>query len=740
MSILNKDSELIRDGRKEPLKNVEAPLRDQIPDKLAKKLDELEIGQKIKDIWSQGNANRTAWLERQREYLQDWDEFLESTAEGPFAGSSSLHIPIPLIVAKTLHARFLQALLGIDPPFVVKPRTEASVERAELVQDLLSYTLKDWANRYKGVEDVVDQFLWSWVTTGSGVMKARWDVEYERFVDVRPVQKPAAPRFEIDEQGNEVSIPQFRVVEEEVAVSEKCFEGPCLEFVHNEDLLIIGGQGDPQVADSVHHRTRPTASELLTLVDRKVFREEETEEAIASGADNEAGGQGTEIKQQRALNAGKGQLDTSSDLDRYEVIESYLKVDVDGSGINSNVVVWTHLKTGKILRATYLKRVNKAGTRPFFKIDFHKRPGQDYGVGIIEMIAPLTKELDTMHNLRIDYGMVSTMPFGFFRPTSSIDPKTIELRPGMLIPVDNPQDVYFPNLGNRTSFGFQEEASLMSYIERITTVNDFTLGAMSGTQGATRTATGVRGLMGESNSNLDVYLRRMNRGWKSALQYLFSMLQQRLPSGLEFRVTGEAGNDYFRTIKTPLEIAGQFDFELSANSANSNKTLNQEVAATIMQATASPLDVQLGIVTPLERYEAIKLYFKSLGVKDFGKFARKPVGIERVLSPEEIANRVLRGVPVPVTPEQDHQGFLAYFEEIFKTDELLGQFTEEQAMALATQAKQHEQMLGALQAQEAQQANANQMKINGQQGGMASPFQPGTLNGAVIAQPEFPAA
>jgi hypothetical protein len=738
MSILNKDSELIRDGRTQPLKDVEAPLRDQVVDKLVNKLDELEIGQKVKDIWSQGNSNRTAWLERQRNHLQDWDEFLESSAEGPFAGSSSLHIPMPLIVAKTLHARFLQALLGIDPPFVVKPRTEASVPRAELVQDLMNYCLRDWCNKYKGIDETVDLWIWGWITTGSGVMKARWDVEYERFVDVRPVQKPAAPRFEIDEQGNEITIPQFRVVEEEVPVSEKCFEGPCFEFVHHEDLLIIGGQGDPQVADSVHHRTRPTASELLTLVDRKVFREDETLEAIESGADNEAGGIGTDIKQQRALNAGKGTIDSASDLDRYEIIESYLKVDVDGSGINSNVVVWTHLKTGKILRATYLRRINKAGTRPFFKIDFHKRPGQDYGVGIIEMIAPLTKELDAIHNLKLDYGILSTMPFGFYRPTSSIDPKTIELKPGMLIPVDDPAAISFPNIGNRTSFGFQEEASLMSFIERLTTVNDFTLGAMSGTQGATRTATGVRGLMGESNANLDVYLRRLNQGWKAMLQYLFNLLQQRLPPGLEFRVTGDAGNDYFRTVKSSAELSGMFDFEVSPNSANSNKTIQQEVAAVLYQSTASPLDVQLGIITPFERYNAVKNYFKTMGVKDFGQYVRKPEGMEYLPTPEEITNRVLRGVPVPVTPDLDHQGFLAYFEQIFNDDQLLGQFSEEQALALAAQAKKHEGMVQALQQMQAQQANVAQMRTNAQAGTQVSPFQ--TLPGAVIAQPELPVA
>jgi hypothetical protein len=739
MAILNQDQDLVNNGRTKPLKDVEAPLRDQIPEKLAQKLDDLNIGEKVRKIWEAGNNNRAEWLNRQEKYLQNWDEFLVASADGAFEGASDLHIPMPLIVAKTLHARFLQALLGIDPPFTVKPRTEASVERAEMVQDLMGYTINEWANWRQGVAQAVDLWLWDWVTTGSGILKARWDVQYERFVDVVQVQKPGPTFYQYDQEGNEIETPTMKMVEEEQEQTYLCYEGPVFEFVNNEDLLIIGGAGDPQLADSTHHQQWLTASDLLTLVDRRVFREDEVMDVIEGGPDNVAGQTGSDIKQMRSQNAGKGQLDHDSDLDRYRIIESYLKIDVDGSGINSHVVTWTHPKSGKLLRATYLRRINKAGERPFFKIDFHQRSGQDYGVGIIEMLYPLSRELDAMHNMRIDYGMISNMPIGFYRPTSNLEPKEIQLRPGMMIPLNNPQaDVYFPNWGSRTAFGAQEEGAIMTLIERLTTVSDFSLGVLSGNQGATRTATGVRGLLGESNSNLDVYLRRLNRGWKQAIEYLFHMLQQRLPKGLEFRVTGEAGTDYFRQVRGAEDIAGDFDFDISPNSANSNKQIQQETAALILQQTASPLDIQLGIVTPLERYEALKAYYKSLGIKDHGKYARKPEGIMRIFTPEEEANRVLRGVSVPVTPEMDHQGFIQYFEEIFKSDEILGQFTEDQAKALKAQAVQHERMMAALEQMQAQQNNAQQMRLNGQQSGAQSSPGQNPFAGATIAQQPVP--
>ncbi len=712
MSQINDDKKVLLDGRKNKLKGAEAPLRDQAPKGLLDKLEDLEVGRKVKSIWSAGNANRAAWLERQEDYLADWDEFLEATATGAFEGSSNLHIPMPFQVAKTMHARFLQALLGIDPYFTTKPRTEAAVERAANVQDLMAYTLKDWINEYEGCEEVVDGWIWDWITTGCGLMKARWDSRYERFVDVQQVAKDAS-YYDVDEQGNEIKVPKTEMVDQEVPVTREKWNGPMLDAKRPEDVLIVGGGGDPKKADAVIDQYDLTASELWTLADQKKFELEAVEETIEAGPDGAAAADTTGIKQQRAENAGRASIDVDSDLDRYKILEAYLRLDVDGSGINTDVVVWVHYRSGRILRATYLHRINKSGERPFFKIDYHKRPDQDYGIGLIEILHPLSKEMDAIHNMRIDAGLLSTIPFGFYKPTSSIEPATLQISPGALIPLDDPQsDIYFPNLGNRTAFGFQEEQAIQTMVERLTGVNDMGLGAMTGAQGATRTATGARALLGEQNANLDVYLRRLQRGWKRCLKYLLHMLQQRMPDGFAFRVTGETGQDYWRYIKTQQDICGDYDFEISPNTTDSNPQIQMQTAQEILQLVLNPLAMQMGIVAPGNVYEAYKQMFKAKGVKDFGRYITKPADYTYLPTPMEEINRILRGIEVPVLPQSDHEGYLTVFEEILGSDELLGQFDEQAAVMLAVQAKKHEEMMAALQAQQAQVANMNQMQQN----------------------------
>jgi hypothetical protein len=729
MSELNKDKEVLAKGRKNALKDVEAPLRDQIPSKLLAKLRDLEAGSKLTSMWTLGNANRSSWLARQQQYLSDWDEFLEATSDGAFEGSSNLHIPMPFIVAKTLHARFLQALLGIDPPFTTKARLESAMgERALIIQETMEYALREWANNYEGAYESLDEWVWQWVTTGCGILKQRWEVEYTRFLDVETVIEAAAPKSVIGEDGTEVLIPQTKTKEKEVYRTKKKFEGPVFETMFNEDFLMIGGGGNPQKADACFHQTFMTASELWTLVDRKVFDEDAVREIINAGADSKTNDVSS-IKDQRAQNAGKASVESSAELDRYRILESYVKMDVDGSGINSDLVVWLHPRTNNLCRANYLYRMNSAGERPFFKIDFHKRKGEDYGIGLIEILHPLSVEMDAIHNMRIDFGLLSTMPFGFYRPMSSIDPETINLEPGVLIPVENPQsDVYFPNLGNRTSFGFQEEAALQNMVERLTGVSDMSLGLLN-QQGAARTATGARAILGEANSNLDVHLRRLNQGWKKALDYLLHMIQQRIPEGFSFRVTGDDGENYWANVRHKDDLEGDFDVEVNPNSATSNKGIQLENAQQLVQMTSNPLDIQLGVITPQSRYEALKYYMSALGVKDYGRFIQSPK-TPRIFTPKEEVNRILRGVPTPVTPEGDHEGFIQYVEFLQKNPEILAQYAPEDFARLVAQANQHAQMLQALEEMAAQQRNASQMQNNAAMSAQQAPLsvQPGGNN------------
>jgi hypothetical protein len=710
---LNDDKKPVVEGRRNTFEGEvpTASLRDQIPKKLLRQLNDLNIGQQVAELWNSGNANRSEWLDNQTKLMHEFEEFVAPIYDGAYSWSSTIHLPVAYTICRTFHSRMFGALTSFDPPFTVAARQEANTDRAPMIQGLMRYLVRDWANDYQGIEDVLDRWLWVWVTSGRGVLKARWEKKYSRILDVVQVRKPVTREIP-DGKGEMQPVTAIEMVEEEQEVIVTDFNGPQVEMVLPEDILIIGGDGDPNRADAVLHQQYLTASDLWQLVDQDIFDADAVKKVIEGGGALKSSDITGAIKQERAEVSQAAGIDVSYDDERYQVIEAYIKKVVDKSGIASDIVVWVNPTTRAVLRASYLRRLSQSGKRPFACIDFHRRTDTQHPVGLVELTYSLTKEMDAIHNMRLDFGLISTLPFGYYRANSSLTQTKIAIEPGSLTPVDNPAtDIFFPNLGNRTSWGMQEEGTLYQYIERMTSVSDLSLGIL-GAQGASRTATGSRIVANENNSNLDIYLKRMNRGFKQLLHLLFEQVQQRIEPGFAFRVLGEDGNAYYETIKSREEICGMYDFELEPSSAASNKQVQVDTAQQVYQLTSNPLDIQLGIITPSERYAAIKNLMQAMGIKNWSKFVRQPQGFSRLFTPEEIANRTLAGIDVKLGPEQDLPGIVSYIQYMFDTDEIMGQFQEDAIVKLRRKQMEAEQMLAALQEQQAQAAVAQQMNNN----------------------------
>lgn len=701
------------EGRKNKLPtDIQEALIERPEKKLLRQLQDENYGQSVIEMWRVGNAHRSEWLTRHEAFLDEIDEFIEPIYNRPSDWASAIHLPIALVIAKAYHARFFSAIFSQDPPFTVAARKGANTDREALIEDLMRYAVKDWANDYNGIDDEIDKALWAWITRGVWLTKTSWEKRYSQFKDVITTQRPKIAVVK-GPNGEDVVVQTTEDVEAEEDVTITEFDGPIMRCVQPEDLVLIGSD-DPDKADAVIESVYLTASDLFTMADRGVFDKDAVSKVTSTSGDYKMHEQKDGIKIRQSENAGMaGTRASSAELTRYHILECYCKKDVYGSGINSEIVVWVHESTGEVLRATYLHRINsKTKKRPYSKVDFYKRPNQIYGAGLVELIYSLTKEIDALNNMAVDFGLISSMPFGYIRATASTGNVAIPIEPGALMPIDNPnQDVFFPNIGNRGGWASGQIQFLYSIIERLTGLSDISFGVL-GAQGAARTASGVRAVMSESNTNLDIFLRRINRGLKKVYKQMLALVQEKMPAGLEFRILGDDGAAYFRQVKSRDEIAGNFDFELEPNSQASNPQVKIDNAQQIYQLTANPIDIQLGLITPIQRYEAVKNLLQAIGIRDFSRFIQKPPQQQRAYSPEEMANRVLAGYPLQLTPMDDLQGFIEYGQYIIDTDELIGQFNQDQAILLASKIQEAMQLLQAMEQAAKQQAVSNQMQRN----------------------------
>jgi hypothetical protein len=746
MSTIQNDFEKIQFRSRKPDKDstqtlddiMKVSLRDATVENLLEKVTEQQIGLKVQKMWLQHKAHVEEHNQRMVK-LQMWDEYLDDV-DMAYDGTSNIHIPMPMVVLKTFHARMFQALFSVDPPFSVRAMQEAYQDDVDMVYGLMSWTLGEWCNFNEGVEAVADRWLWNWAGWGNGAMKVRWERKFTRYMDVEDVyiQGPSLYEVVIDpDKGTveEVESPQVIRSQRERAVTELVFEGPVLEYVNKEDLAIIGGR-DIQRCDAVIHREWLTSDQLQSLALQRVFDSDTVDEIIKGGPHSETSKPGNQMATDREIQSGIATKDIPEDLSRYEILEAHLEVDINNDGLNESIIVWVDGQSGKELRATYLHRVFRGGKRPFVNIEFLPREGHGYAMGLLELIFPLSVELDMIHNIKVDIGIMAAQPIGFYRAATGMDPVKLKIKPGDLIPVDDPSShVFFPNLGDRSGFFKDEEAILLQHVERLTAINDINTSTL-GRQGAARTATGVAQLVSENSANLDIFIKRMQRGWRQVLRLVWAMLQQRLPDGLEFRATGKDGKQYFKSVNR-MDIQQRVDFALEANSANSNRQIQLENSMQVLSQTMNPLFMQLGIVEPDNVYEALKDYFLALGRKDYARFIKKKnLQTQMQLTAEEELRRVLSGKTVQITPDMDHQGFMDLAEEVIAQDNALQLYGQNALDAVKAQIQQHQALMEAMQAQAAQAAQANQQGAN--QMGVAGGIQPGqnpflNLNNAAMA-------
>lgn len=672
--------------------------RYRIPEKLKrtpkKKLKEL--AQHILDEIDRNEHARSAFMQRIAKYRESWRNLDNAGLNITIDGQHDEHIPLIFEKGKTMHARIYQAVFGIDPFFVLKPRKAVDAKLQKTKESILSYVFKTYMNKYEGMEEVGDTDILNFVYDGTAITKHGWCREVKKYVDV---EETLVEPIELDENGEPA------VEETEVEVERIEYDGPIMECRPIEAVRIIGPRVESiEDADMVADEQEYTKSKLIKLSRQGFFLSSAVDMVLSkvqpTNKDNRGGSDQLLRNQMQRI---ADMLRDDEGKDTYRVFETYLSYDIDDDGIDEDLVVWVEEQTKTILRITYLDRVSLNGKRPFVLKKFIPAEGTPYGIGFGEILYGINRLLDYIANQRLDAGTFQTFPWFFFTASSGLDAGDMVIGPGKGIPVDDPSQVVFPRVNGTTQYSFNEESLITKYAERASGISEFAQGQIGG-QGATRTATGTASLVQELNTNLDIFIRRYQRGFKKNLGFVDKQVQELLPLGLEFTVIGN--NQDLRQIKFKdrKAIAWDADFELVGNSINSNKAIERETASQILQTQLNPIVLQIGLVDAEKIYNGIKNLFQKLEIKDIDSFLVAPP--ETQMSPftaKDEINMIVSGVKPPIQSADKHEEKLAFYQAFEDSDEF--GFLEEESIPLYMEAKSaHEQFAQAITAQQGQAA------------------------------------
>ena len=350
--------------------------------------------------------------------------------------------------------------------------------------------------------------------------------------------------------------------------------------------------------------------------------------------------------------------------------------DIDGDGIDEDVIFWV-LKEHKILlRAKLLTEIYPGSRprRPLVSKPFIPVRGRWTGISLLEIMEGLHDSIKQFFDQTADAGTISNSPFGFYRASSALKPDIIRMSPGELYPLQDPKrDIEFPNLGNQAqAFGINMIGLLTNMEERLTMIGDLQLGRVpAGRSSALRTASGMAMLQGQGEERPERILRRFFSGLSEIWEQIHELNQVFLPEGKKFRLLGmkRKGEDPFQEIADRETIRGKFQFQFSATVLNTNKGILQQSLVTMLGTFVNDLMLQLGIIQPDGIYRLSRDVAEAFGL-DADKYLDEPTPgarSKRIFAEEAVSvivgDAIPDGEPAEAGGAQEHLQKLVAFSE-----------------------------------------------------------------------------
>lgn len=735
-----------------------------------------EIAKRVVDFYTDDMAGRSADRDRR---IQRYAKF-RMWSEGkdwPWVGASDLGLPDLMEKSQRVQDTLCNAVLGSRPNVIGAQATlKANKEKEDTIDQLIDY---QFFVECKG-EFKIGQLAEAYVNDGVFTTFVPWVKEkrdvcerseypypdetqdffdylqsivvemYPEAVDLYPMSEPDDPGADgwnwcvVPTEGEKVTVSFFTedndndepdVIFAQVKKYVVTHDGPVVIPLDYDDVLYpagvenlqIPGPSNPGGSPHVILRSSPTIDEVkrqaaIGYYDLLTPEDIERLQPQAAPASDEV--------KKHALNTIQGQASPGEPKDKSQGTVTRLlcfdRYDLDGDGLAEDVIFWVLLEPKLVCRARYLTEEFPARVprRPLASPPpFLPASGRREGISLLEQQEGIHDAMKMLYDITQDSGVLGALPIFFYRMAGALKPETLNLFPGMGIPVGDPQrDVNFPNVANPNALGMLLNliSMLGTWGDRSTMIGEFQLGRVpAGKSSALRTTGSVSMLQAQGDARPE----RLLRGFFSGIAEIWSIIHDLncafLPKDKQIRVSGlkSPHEDPFMTIEGRNKIDGQFEFSFNANAFNTSKAMMQQSLMQLAGAYFSPLFVQAGIVKPDNIYALGRDLGKAFGV-DVNKYLTAPspeADLPPITAPDAITAIMANQMPYG-RPAEGSQAHLEALAQFFQSDEF-GMLTPKQTEAFGAYAKQvMERLMG-----EQMQAMMAQAAAQYQQGGQGQP-------------------
>ena len=644
-------------------------------------LDKDKVVQTILDQVKNAEDERAEWMtEREIRYakLRGWAE-----RDNPPFGDDSANVHVPVIQANSLRVKagLFNAVLGMRPVMTPKTTQRRLQAQAEQANNLIDYQIFVEGQGERVIDAYVDQF----VDEPAVFSHQRWSKESATLHDVRVFPTPNRPIAEWmaeqaaeivegisnlvmrDEDGyhwtadrtdpaGDVTVIDFKVYDRDERKIEVCltweatvFEGPAITVHDLADIVLPVRCENPQPVAPSNSSGAPWLTRLVRVnmdhvrrMQRNGTYDQLTAADVAEEGDVEGEARGREegheqtttgaLRDLKDAKAGIAPNPQDEDKDWITAVEWYGAWDLDGDGLDEEVIFTILREPQKLARVRYLSEMypGTPQTRPFSYATCIPVKGEIYGISYPELQEGLHDFIHVMFNQTVDRGDITNQPFGFYRASSGLKPEIIRLWPGDLYPVDNPQqDVAFPQMPHADqTFGLNMIALGMQFLERLTALGPMQSGQVaSGKASALRTVGTTMAILQQGAALPEQILRRLFGGLAQIWEQVHRLNSRFLPKNKQFLIVGKSldQDDAYAVIEDPTTIAVPISFDFQATLLNTNKGLVSQALLGLGGALINPLTLQMGLVNPETIYNWAKDLIQANQL-DPARYLVKPPG------------------------------------------------------------------------------------------------------------------
>ena len=698
-----------------------------------------QVAHAIKDLYQAQVQDRTAYASQHDLYDQMFRGSLDTQRTGPWEGSSNLHVQMPFWLVDSIGTRLTSAIWGQTPLVAGEAYEDDDEESFRHAAGLVSWHLRrmnaraDWntISRMRCIHGL-----------GVGIVfPAKDSFTFRRLSSEGEPLIQFGPQGEVlvDEEGVAVE-----TVEREYETVERTrYDGFTLHPVEWDDLIHPaegfnlqpvteanrGGTDYVGIRQwqtlSLMWKLRDTAYGYVSSDAEMKKRDWWVDSAPAQDRSDTHAGENARVRtQDRHEGRSRSQQGRNSQRanPEFETVMWFMPWELenaDGEMEEQECLFYVCLKPLKLLGAFRLSDVYWQNRRPLLELHYQRVGTRLQSMGVMEIVKHLSAELDTIHNMRIDVGFATNMPFFFYQASSIFNPEKIKLRPLKGVPVDDVNTVRFPQLQNVTSFYHNEEQLLYTLIERVMGVTDLFLGVSPTRGAAARHATGFVGTQQEALARTSEIVASDADAFSFFCHTLYNMELQYGPEERILRLQGREGPLTQQLTRDELWMRGEYDFRLGANEGMFSSMIRQQQGQALMPLMQNPIVAQdMG-----KQWEILNYYLHAAGFPNPSQFIgpKEAISVGVPKSQEEENGEMdqqAHGVnqPAPVHPNDNDQQHMQKVMEHLNDPAYVSMGRPNQAGHMAHYAE-HQAAIVQKQAMQQQQAQmAAQQQPQGPQG------------------------